>query len=124
NIARSICEDAGGSLPIVRTAADNETIARLLATVAGTSESRTCWLGASDVENEGDFRWLDGSPVAPPNFINWGSGQPDNKDGGENYLLLRANMESGQLKTSWEDARSNRDLGPRDLAPFICEWER
>ncbi len=45
------------------------------------------WLGASDVDEEGDFKWYTGEQF---NFNKWPPEQPDNKDadtgGPENYL--------------------------------------
>ncbi|XP_076041270.1 uncharacterized protein LOC143025462 [Oratosquilla oratoria] len=42
------------------------------------------WVGASDLETEGDFRWIDGTKVDE----SWRSGEPNDYRGGEDCVLF------------------------------------
>jgi len=39
------------------------------------------WIGLTDVDEEGQFIWLDGSAAE---YTNWNSGEPNNWSGNEN----------------------------------------
>ena len=67
----------------------------------------TSWFGANDIQNEGSFRWTDGSPVV---FTSWGYDEPNNSGGAENCVHIykdKSNM--------WNDARCTYKFF------FICE---
>lgn len=105
--ARAQCEHMGGRLAIVTSKEQNETLAKLVQE-AGKADA---WLGATDEVTEGSWVWIDGSPLT---YSNWAPGQPNNKKGVENYLLLMAT-----LKGQWAD-QPNRST---DHKPgFLCEW--
>ena len=57
----SYCRNAGGRLPIVLTEEDQQELTE----VAG---DETFWLGATDQEDEGVWKWVDESPW---NYTNW-----------------------------------------------------
>ena len=64
--ARDDCLAGGADLVAVDSAGEDAFVA----TLQGTST----WLGASDSELEGTFRWTDGRVLS---FANWGINQPD-----------------------------------------------
>jgi len=107
NDAKTQCEALGGYLVIINDAEEN---AFLTSIGAG---NRSFHLGASDAENEGDWRWVDGSPMT---YQNWDKGEPSEGQNStalaENYL----NAFSAQWP-KWSSGRS-RAMG------FICEWDR
>ena len=67
------------------------------------------WIGATDSEEEGKFRWVDGSSVA---FSNWNTGEPNNSNGNEDCVHIY-----GGHRNKWNDKNCAHRL------PFICEKE-
>ncbi|KAM9611033.1 uncharacterized protein ACIBXB_022489 [Morphnus guianensis] len=67
-------------------------------------QPRGYWLGLSDREQEGGWRWLDGTP---PAFSSWGRGEP-NGGRGQNCAAL---LPHGR----WDDLPCERAL------PWVCE---
>ncbi|MAS94031.1 MAG: hypothetical protein CMO55_12620 [Verrucomicrobiales bacterium] len=107
--ARRECERLGGRLASVP---DEETHQFLLELAKG----RRVWLGATDKGLEGDWVWLDGTPIT---FYAWdrtdGRRLPDNWRGREHYLVM---IESG----FWNDAPETGITGRFRVQGFICEW--
>ena len=64
------------------------------------------WIGLTDKAEEGNFVWVNGSPLY---FTNWGQPQPDNC-WQEHYVEIRKNKE-------WNDLYYNARL------PFVCELD-
>jgi lectin-like protein len=64
--AREDCLAGGADLVAIDSAGEDAFVATLQRT--------STWLGASDAELEGTFRWTDGRVLS---FTNWGSDQPD-----------------------------------------------
>jgi hypothetical protein len=85
--ARDLCQAWGGDLAKVESVEEN--------TLLGARSDRDVWLGASDFEDEGNFRWFDGDDVDPDG--SWAPAQPDNYEGSENCLELRA------MDNRWND---------------------
>ena len=69
-----------GHLAFIQTEEENSF-------VYGLSKSESVWLGGNDVQNEGTWSWTDGSPLT---YINWHSGEPNNKDCKEHCLIQRS----------------------------------
>lgn len=83
------------------------------------------WLGASDADAEGDWRWIDDSTLAST-FTNWGSGllatEPDNYSGNQNYLAIGAGVwpaDGGGIGVAGEW----NDLSGANLLWSIIEWD-
>lgn len=115
---RGAVHDLGGNLLTIETPQENDAITQWLLTTS-TDQRKTSWLACTDDEKEGDWRWLDGSPVVRPGaFMNWGTGQPDNAGGKENFAALEAQVVNGRPAGPWTDRASSI------LLPFVCEWEQ
>ena len=97
--AKTACEVLGGHLAISTDADKNAFLTSLITAPA--------WLGATDEETEGSWKWLNGEEWS---YTNWASPQPDNAGGAEHYLELYA---SGL----WND------LPATSVLTFICEWD-
>ncbi len=104
--AKAQCEKLGGRLAIVTSQEDNDQLTKLVKE-AGLNEA---WLGATDEVKEGEWVWVDGSPMT---FKNWGPGQPNNKQNREHYLLLW-----GAQNGKWSD---QPDRSTEHRPGFICE---
>ncbi|XP_036609980.1 low affinity immunoglobulin epsilon Fc receptor [Trichosurus vulpecula] len=71
------------------------------------ANKKSSWIGLRDLDIEGEFLWVDGSPLS---YSNWSPGEPNNQGQGEDCVLMRAN--NGR----WNDAYCR---GQQD--GWICE---
>ena len=99
HVARRLCEEMGGHLAVIETAAENDSL------LAFCKASKTePWIGATDEVKEGLWTWVDGSAVSI-------ALHQDNANGIQHYLLYHAGL------GTWDDG----DGGSRHL--FVCEWD-
>jgi hypothetical protein len=91
--ARQVCEDNGGYLAVINSDAENTYLANLLTL-------QSAWIGCYDERNEGTFEWVNGDPLS---YTNWYPGQPNNFNGGQDYVEL---LNNGQ----WNDQYNNFSL--------------
>ena len=70
NEARLVCELMGAHLVKIETEEDRY--------LQGKFGSKLTWIGATDGDEEGTFRWTDGTPLT---YSNWDLGQPDDAIG-------------------------------------------
>lgn len=96
--AKAVCEAIGGHLA-TSTSSEKNVFLRGLA-------SGVLWLGGTDENTEGMWRWVNGETWA---YTNWIPGEPNNQ-GEEPYLELSAN---GQ----WNDIKSTTTHS------YISEWD-
>ena len=101
--ARAACQaDFAADLAKLDDQAEYEAIVALLQ----EQGAGNWYIGLSDIEQEGDFRWLDGSP---PAFTAWAEAQPDDASG----------EDCGEIRTEfayeWNDAICSTTKG------YICE---
>jgi uncharacterized protein (TIGR03067 family) len=110
--AKSRCEKLGGHLPIIDSDAENRFVNELARKkIAYLADMDGVWLGATDEQKEGDWKWIDGKPLA---FTKWGPGQPNNKQNEEHYLMLFL------AKEEWSD---QPDRSSQHKTYFVCEWD-
>ena len=104
--ARLICEGLGGHLATITSQEEDDICYQLYK----NSGVKACWLGASDLDIEGRWKWVTGEAWS---FSNWGGEEPN---GGtkENYLNYYEDYENGR----WNDCGDEKNK-----YPFICEWE-
>jgi hypothetical protein len=101
--ALGACQKAGGHLVIAETKEEMTFLKKL----AGKGR---LWVGASDVQNEGDWRWLSGKSVPRlPSY--WVPGQPNGKRD-QNIASLTS---GGLLDTP---------PGFQAVTGYICEWDK
>ena len=101
-----------GSFTWAAAKADAESKGGYLATITSSSEknaveqvrTQNSWLGASDVESEGNWKWVTGEPWS---YTSWNNGEP-NGGTGENYLLTWTS------NGNWNDSGSSGN-------PYILE---
>lgn len=113
--AKAHCESLGGHLATITSDEENSFIKNLIS--SGTKNAY--WLGASDVEEEGVWKWITGEPFE---FTDWGSGEPNN-DSDEDYLELL--IKAFNYQSKWNDSASSAGGGMVSLQNhgFICEWD-
>ena len=99
--AKAKCEEFGGHLVTITSAHEQEVVNGML----DKGIRDYYWIGASDTETEGTFKWVTGEAFS---YSNWDDGQPDNYQD-EDY----AHLWSGG---KWNDAQAIQ-------AGFILEKE-
>lgn len=104
--AKKRCEEMGGRLAVVNDRATLEFL-------RGLKKGKRLWLGATDEHEEGDWRWIDGTPVT---IDAWSARQPFNLYGLEHYLEIgpEGNFNDVGVEGPTEKFRING---------FICEWD-
>ncbi len=104
--AKKACEKKGGHLVTITSAKENEFVRDL---ISKTNISRA-WLGASDSEKEGTWKWVTGEKFS---FSSWSSGRPDNYNGNEDYLT------EYYYNGTWDDYANETT----NVQGFVCEWD-
>ena len=104
--AKTYCEGLNGHLATI-TSPEEDDICYQMWKSSGVS---ACWLGASDTNLEGVWKWITNEPW---NYSNWGDNEP-NGGTGENVL----NYYGSYTKGRWNDSSAEDEFS------FICEWEK
>jgi hypothetical protein len=114
--AKAHCESLGGYLVTITSDQEQDFVFDNLV----SDSPQNCWLGATDEEDEGNWRWSNSEKW---DYINWDLNEPNNCLGIEHYPALVA------LNGSWHDKMSlNKGSGscdcPVEFQPMstICEW--
>ncbi|MCP4247768.1 MAG: peptidoglycan DD-metalloendopeptidase family protein [bacterium] len=104
--ARRVCERLGGHLVTITSRREDGFVAGL---VPELGRFDRCWIGLSDAERHGVWRWVTGEPFQ---YADWGKRQPDNMGGSQH---------SGQIGFNGHKQWSDGDGSGKH--PFVCEWE-
>ncbi|XP_053335824.1 CD209 antigen-like protein E [Clarias gariepinus] len=91
--SRQICMDKGADLVIINNREEQEFISKQK--VNGRIQA---WIGLSDRETEGEWKWVDGTPLTT---AFWASGEPNNAGGDEDC----AEFYSGDTGNFWNDKK-------------------
>lgn len=98
--AQKACKEIGGHLVTIASKEENDFVNKL-------ANGQSVWIGCTDEENEGEWKWVTGEKFA---FTDWGPQQP----GGmvvENY--------GGFYKNRWHDFPTAHSW----ITAYICEWD-
>ena len=98
------CNSVGGNLVIVKKPQDIEFLL--------TISNGPIWLGLSDKEKEGAYKWVNGDALE---YANWDGGEPNNQ-GNEDYVQMFGNGK-------WNDLPNNGCGGIEYRPRFICEFD-
>ncbi|KAM5240211.1 pulmonary surfactant-associated protein D-like isoform 2-T6 [Hipposideros larvatus] len=99
--AQQICTQAGGQLASPRSAAENEAVRQL-----ASAHNKNAFLSMTDARTEGKFTYPTGEPLV---YSNWGPGEPNNKNGGEDCTEIF-------LNGKWND------MDCKEKRLVICEF--
>lgn len=99
--AQKKCEELGGHLATIESPEEHQFLLEWCRT-----QPLTIWIGASDANHEGNWRWVNGSPVdfRVCDVIR------DDATGNQDWMLYWPQSKG------WHD----HDNGP---TPFLCEWD-
>ncbi|KAL7841697.1 hypothetical protein SRHO_G00253880 [Serrasalmus rhombeus] len=100
NKSRQACREREADLVVINSAEEQKLI---------MTGRRDVWIGLSDEESEGQWKWVDGSALTTQ-F--WRSGEPNNANGVEHCAMFL--VSSHELQT-WNDARCSV------RAAWVCE---
>ena len=121
--AKAYCESLGGYLATITSQEENDFIYSNLA----NNSPQVSWLGATDEEEEGVWKWVTGETWS---YTNWYSGEPNNWCE-EDYLHFTDgdNLWASATKSNrWNDLQT-RDNGGSMCGgsvismSTICEWD-
>ncbi|MBQ8431266.1 MAG: InlB B-repeat-containing protein [Clostridia bacterium] len=101
--AKALCEALGGHLATLTTAGEDRYVYQL----CKSNGALTCYLGASDREAEGEWKWVTGEKWEYSRFA---AGEPSSGRS-ENFLSFY----SGHTDGGWNDYSGSTS--------FVCEWE-
>jgi len=101
--ARQICEMEGGQLAVIT---DERSQGRIGSRFGKLDEF---WIGATDIEREGQFRWVNGQGLG---FARWYSSQPNKKYPNNEHCVT---FNYWGKDTKWGDRNCY------DSRPFLCE---
>jgi|GEM_PF-6483172 len=91
--ARVDAEKNGGRLAVLDS---QEKINHLNGYLQGMSNQRILWIGLTDEEVEGSWKWINGVSLTAHN---WGAGEPNNNGSGEDYAVV---LDNGNA-SKWND---------------------
>ena len=104
--AASVARSLDGFLVTIDDAEEDQWIFDTFASDNDTK--RHLWIGLSDSNDEGDYRWHDGTPFV---YRNWGEGQPGTGDDEDYVHITGTNMGSIEPAT-WNDLEDDPQYFP------------
>jgi hypothetical protein len=107
---RAYCHKRGADLAVIETAEENEHVKRLVQQKSDSGAG--CWIGATDAGHEGQWRWVNGKPLAP--YSNWHHGEPNNLCHGENFAHMWPDG-------TWNDQKRDGSCNGWGLMQPVCE---
>jgi Ca2+-binding RTX toxin-like protein len=132
--AKAWAESQGGHLAYVTSATENQALVSMVQLTTGLDlapsaadggGARYLWLGGSDADVEGTWRWGDGTLVTS-GYSNWGAGalgvEPDNYGGVQDSMAFGLQswpQPSGGIGTAFKW----NDINPTNSLYFVVEWD-
>ena len=117
--AEAFCEAHGGHLVTITDAVEQAKVLEL----AKTGSFCTYYIGCSDSETEGVWKWITGEPFS---YQNWDAGTEPSNGTGENYAhILTVNYGPNKQVGEWNDTENDKVYGfyGYQNGGFICEYD-
>lgn len=117
--ARDACKAKGAHLVTIATAEESAFV------YESFGKSNGVWLGGSDEETEGDFRWITGEPMTYRAFAD---GEPNDSGGKEDFLQL-GDWETpdkqawSRFGARWNDMPADGAIYGHAIVQAVCEWD-
>ena len=110
NNAKVNCQRAidGAKLVKIETEKENDFIKNKYLNTSGIY-----WIGLSDIDNEGEWKWTDGTGLT--GYKKWKSGQPNNLGNQDCVAILEGDYTDGHQNAEWNDLKCSKELG------YICK---
>ncbi|XP_066539318.1 CD209 antigen-like [Hoplias malabaricus] len=99
--SRDYCKKRGSDLVIINSEEEQDFAAKCL----GHDDSAVAWIGLTDLDTEGNWKWVDGSRLTSGY---WNDGEPNNV-GEEDCAVIKGNIKK------WNDRKCS------DQIRWICE---
>ena len=121
--AEAHCVSLGGHLATIPSLAVNEYIVKKFVRPEGECAANGVWIGYSDADDEGQWRWADGSAG---DFTNWWTEEPNDYGRGEDCAALGVDCLYGfeGVGAKWADAGCNADGYEFHARPSVCQLRR
>ena len=109
--ANNYCLSLGGHLATITSQEENDAIYEFMK----QDGLDNAYFGFSDIEDEGEWKWIDGTKSG---FTNWHTGEPNGENSKENYAMFYEKYTDG----TWNDGDFTfAQRGQPSV--FICEWD-
>ena len=110
-ISDMFCKWLGGHLATITSQEENDAIYEFMK----QDGLDNAYFGFSDIEDEGEWKWIDGTKS---DFTNWHTGEPNGENSKENYAMFYEKYTDG----TWNDGDFTfAQRGQPSV--FICEWD-
>lgn len=113
--ARDDCIKRGGYLATITSAEEQKFIEELL---SNQGKRNQYWLGGYRPNK--DWRWVTDEPFV---YKNWGPGQPNNRGGDANRLILNLGDSRWSDMFNFQNVQDLRRAGGEASFGYICEWD-
>lgn len=115
--AKEYCESKGGYLVTITSKEEQKKIEELIKAKNYGNKKIRFWIGATDEETEGQWKWVTGEKF---DYANWGEKVPDNRKDQDFACMQNYEYSAFGIKEyQWDDI--NNEQSKDVVTYFICE---